>query len=278
MANRNADATLKIASMSFLQTLEEEDNEVLDIMNQIVRSSDKPTVERLFSDEVVTSNAAGEAVSTVVLADLRLRNPNASATIQSIPWVTDGLEPSEIAGVLALWRIANWPDSLLEEIVRKPWVQDGLVEKEWTAIDLLETIVSRGRNLGSVGYSSHYRYALTMPGKPFMETIEGIDIALLESIDRLLQTELRERPDLLSVLLESDKTETEERLITLPLAGEVTLSVVWPADLEPDLQYHDGVSVSDTMDIMEQAVRANEEFMGFAFPKQHAIILIYDIN
>lgn len=278
MANRNADAMLKIASMSFLQTLEEEDNEVLDIMNQIIRSNEKPTIERLFSDEAVADNAAGEAVSAVVLADLRLRNPNASATIQSIPWVTDGLEPSEVAGVLALWRIANWPDSLLEEIVRKPWVQDGLVEKEWTAIDLLETIVSRGRSLESAGYSSHYRYALTIPGKPFMETIEGIDIGLLKSIDRLLQTELRERPDLLTVLLESDQTQTEERSITLPLAGEVSMSVIWPAELEPDVFLRSGVNVSNTMDIMEQAIRTNEEFMGFAFPNQHATILIYDIT
>ena len=87
---------------------------------------------------------------------------------------------------------------------------------------------------------------------------------------------MKHRPDLLSTIFAPGGTQKTERLITLPLAGEVALSVIWPAALEPRRTVRLGVSVSRTMDILEQAVRATEEMMGLPFPQKHANVLIHD--
>ena len=50
-------------------------------------------------------------------------------------------------------------------------------------------------------------------------------------------------------------------------------SVIWPAALESRRTVRLGVSVSRTMDILEQAVRATEEIIG---AEKHANVLIHD--
>ena len=77
---------------------------------------------------------------------------------------------------------------------------------------------------------------------------------------------------LLDVLLDPEQTIVKERSITLPLTGEVGLSVIWPGDGGTDAR------ASRTMDLLEHAVRTQEELMGVPYPKRYAIVLLADVS
>ena len=222
----------------------------------------------------ITDDNLGE----VALADLRVRNPEYSSELERLPWILDGVSPSEGSGIFALWRLEHLGADVYQSVVRQRWVADGLTAHESDALHSFEQLVIEARYWNLVeDYPWHEEYVLAIPDRPFMGSIGPSDAALLRSTIQLLQNGgMAEQPDLLSTILESGGTQKAERLITLPLAGEVALSVVWPAGLEPDPTVRLGVSVSRTMDIFENAVRATEEFMGLPFPQEHAIVLIHD--
>ena len=75
----------------------------------------------------------------------------------------------------------------------------------------------------------------------------------------------------MGVLIDYERTVPEERAIMLPLAGKMALSVIRPGVVTPD-------DDQQAMGFLEHAVRTQEEFMGIAFPHNHAITLIADIN
>ena len=64
----------------------------------------------------------------------------------------------------------------------------------------------------------------------------------------------------------------EERTITLPLAGDVKLAVIQTNVGAPS------AAGARTMEILEQVVRSQEEFMGLAFPQNHATLVVDDLN
>ena len=61
-----------------------------------------------------------------------------------------------------------------------------------------------------------------------------------------------------------------ERQVTLPLAGEVTLAAIWPTG---DVS---NTRAAGSLNLLEYAVRVQEEFMGVPYPKSFAIVLILD--
>ena len=62
-------------------------------------------------------------------------------------------------------------------------------------------------------------------------------------------------PGLVNTLLDPDKASVEERVVHLPLAGEVLLAII-----------RIGPGAEGSMDLLEQAVRHAEEFMAAPFP------------
>ena len=284
IAIKSDDGMAEVLGMPFLQTLEPDDEDILDILWETSDAGKNYTdgetpLRQLLSDPAVKDGITDESLGNVALADLRVRDPESSGALESLPWVRDGVSPSENAGILSLWKLANLGPDIFQSVVRQQWAVDGLTVYESSALDTFEQLVITGRNLkASEGYPWHHEYVSTIPDKPFMSDIGPSETALLLSAKLLLQNDgrLRDRPDILSAILESGETQKAERLITLPLAGEVALSVIWPAGLEPHRDVRLGVSVSRTMDIFEKAVRATEEFMGQPFPQKHATVLIHD--
>ncbi len=283
IAEKSDSGMASILEMPFLQTLEPNDEDIVDVLWETADAGKNYTdgetpLRQLLSDPALGSGITDDSLGDVALADLRVRDPESSSALESLPWIRDGVSPSENAGILSLWKIANQDTDLFQNIVRQQWAVDGLTVYESTVVDTFEQLVIAGRNLKAYeGYPWHNEYVSTIPDKPFMSDIGPSDAALLLSARRLLQKGgLRDRPDLLSAILEPGSTQKAERLITLPLAGEVALSVIWPAGLEPDRAVRLGVSVPRTMDIFEKAVRTTEEFMGRPFPQKHAIVLIHD--
>ena len=186
------------------------------------------------------------------------------------------------------------------QLLDKPWVSDGITPFEFEILFLLKEIARSGRSIdGELAY-------LRIKDMPFMETIEYGDLSILKGLassrDVYLQRivshpSLRDgitdewakhfsvvrkigvadrsesyRLSLLDTLFDPEQTLIEERTITLPLAGDVELAVVRPGVLASD------AIGSPTMDMLEQAVRSQEEFMGVAFPQNHAILLVADLT
>ena len=80
------------------------------------------------------------------------------------------------------------------------------------------------------------------------------------------------RLDLLDTLFDPEQTLLEERTITLPLAGDVELAVI-----QTDAGASDAAGAR-TMEMLEQVVRSQEEFMGLAFPQNHVTLVVDELN
>ena len=284
IAGKSDHGMASILRMPFLQTLEPVDLDILDILWETSDAGANYTdgetpLRQLLSDPALDGGITEDKIGEVALADLRVRNAAFFGELDSLSWIRDGVLPSENSGILSLWKLEHLGVGIVQSVVRLQWVADGLSRYESSAIRSLEQLVIAARNSKSIeDYSWHVDYVMTIPNKPFMSSIGPSDAALLRSTNLLFQDDkLRERPDLLSNLLETGETQKAERVITLPLAGEVALSVVWPAGIVPDRTVRLGVSVSRSMEIFEKAVRATEELMGLPFPQKQAIALIHNL-
>ena len=167
------------------------------------------------------------------------------------------------------------------------WVRDGVSANE---IDILHDLFS---------FASQIRYQERKLSMPFLSHIDPLDIITLHTLRGLsrdhaervashpslrdgitdamrpviaaLRTVTENRPELIEALIDREQTEPEERVITLPLAGKVVLSVIRPGVVTPD-------DDQQAMEFLEHAMRTQEEFMGIAFPHNHAIALIADVD
>ena len=276
-------AMASILQMPFMQSLEPHDRNTFEVLWMTSDAGHSSTdgrtpLRQLLADPALAGGITNDSFGDVALADLRVRDLEASSALESLPWIEDGVSPSEGAGVLSLWKLANRDTAILQNVVSKQWVTDGLTDYESSALESYEQLVGQARYHKRVdNYSWHEEYALTIPDKPFMEGVGPTDAVLMRLATHLLQNGgLSSRADLLSTLFESEGTQTAERFITLPLAGEIALSVIWPSELDISRSQGPDVSVSRTMDVFEDAVRKTEKFMGQPFPQNQANILIYD--
>ena len=301
IAGKDGTEMARVVRMPFLQTLEKEDEEVLDILYEARRGS----LRQLLSDPALKGGISDGMKHLVAFAALRLQNPNVAAHVEALSWVQDGLDQWEDDGVSSLWYLASISGPASQEITAKKWVGDGLNEIEWSAINALAWMLGISQDQVNIGHTSHHEQVLTIPAMPFMETIEPLDIAALDSIRKLLQSEDRDgyvqqvlshpslrggvgddltpvisvlseapprRPDLLEVLLEPDQTLVEERSLSLPHAGELPLWVIWPEMSAPT------AAATRTMDLLEHSVATIEEFMGLPYPEGYTVVLIADVQ
>ena len=72
-------------------------------------------------------------------------------------------------------------------------------------------------------------------------------------------------PELLNTLLDPDKVSLEERVINLPLSGDILLAII-----------RIGPGAERSMDLLEHAVRHAEEFMAAPFPTGYVGWLVGD--
>ena len=191
----------------------------------------------------------------------------------------------------------NFEDLQLSD---KPWVRDGTTPFEFKIMSLLKEIAESGTSIdGEPAF-------LRIKDMPFLETIEYGDLFILKGLASSQQVYLQRIvshpslrdgitdewasffsvvPDvvstgrsesyhleLLDILFDPEQTLLEERTITLPLAGDVELTVI-----RPSLRAS-SAAVSRAMDTLEQVIRSQEEFMGVAFPQNHVTLVVDDLN
>ena len=211
------------------------------------------------------------------------RDTDVASSVVSMDWVRDGIDGIEAE---ALDSINNMKSAeVASAVVSLGWVADGINEVEVKAIVELSYLAN-----GDAGA------ALRIVGLPFLETIEPPDISAVMSLSRLatfapeafvvvmshasirggisndlapvvatLYGVAQNNPGLIDVLLDGSKDSLEVRTITLPLAGEVVLSII-----------RTGPGAARTIDLLEHAVQGVEEYMGLALPTNYVGLLFAD--
>ena len=263
----------------------------------------------LSSPELRGDAASDHRKAVLVLLILREVYPDAASTMEALPFIQDGISPHEHDDVYWLWRVAVGPDYVLSALVARPWVQDGLTGNELSAVRILANMTD------SYASTRDSLAVQRIIGMPFLEEMDSLDLAVLQSLQNLQEpwplpgmdrrdhlwrvlshpslgggiTDARRsviaisdvvaeaRPELLDTVLDPEQTIVKERLIVLPLAGEVALSVIRPKAPASHAAMLDE-RASHTIDLMEHAVRHHEEFMGVPYPRKYVAALAIDLE
>ena len=191
-------------------------------------------------DELLTDPAriAEEQVADIYLLYLEQFDAEAADTIRGFPWVLDGITDRSEQE-----RVMEW---VSEASSRGRYFQDYV--KEHTVLAKVSEIARAWAEDG----------------------LDSAEVALLSMIDGLSSQYPVWLNDNLDVVLDRSQTFVEQRPITLPLAGKVQLLVVRPGVR--------AAIVSETLDLLEQAVRSQEAFMRVPFPQKRVVILAADVH
>ncbi len=309
IASYDSAVSAQLVAMPFLETLAERDDpaaDVLDILKDIFLlppgSSDpenwlEVSLGDFLSSPQLRGGITRDNLGTVALLDIKLRNPVLGKKVESLPWIQDGVAPSEQAAAMSFQRVALHAHPFLRDVdassapvldamVSKPWMQDGLTPRE---LELFDDIT---HHLGLMLVSPNHEFELQLLEMPVLDTIDLLDYHLVRALTlnfEPLQDDFLVHPWIqgtitdenanraLALAVLSGQTRSlpdpsqlawQERPITLPLAGEVILSVF--GQLGPSTDE----TVAETMDLLEHAVRTQEAFMGVAFPNPFAMITI----
>ena len=280
IANADEAAALQIIGMPFLDSMDRGDLTILDTL----RTLEGEGLRYLLSHPTLIGGITDDQRAAVALLRLEWQYPETAAVILALPWVRDGIAPSEVESAIALQELALKSRQVLQALAQKPWMQDGLTPDESSMTWKLRSIRDESA-------------ALRILDMAFLETVDGVDAAAMEALAVLswesdrgyleqvlshptlrdgitddqtvvvaaLQSVVRHRPELLDTLLNPDQVTVEKRVIRLPHSGEVTLSVI-----------HVIPGTYRTMDILEQMVRTQEGFMAVPFPRSYVGVLAAD--
>ena len=219
-----------------------------------------------------------DEAETVVIRNLGWladRNEAVALEILGMPFLQT-VEPSDGDVVSALQALGRYSEEALGAVLARPWVEDDLEDDEIVVV----------RSFARLAHHDEAA-ALEILQMPFLQTIEPVDGGAMEALWRMAayRAENFERvmahptlsggisdewakvlvvlaaagglaPDLIDVLLDPRRVSVEERIIDLPLVGEVTLAII---RTRPGA---DGVM----MDFLEHSVRRSEAFMGTPLP------------
>ncbi|MYB49446.1 MAG: hypothetical protein F4X72_09340 [Dehalococcoidia bacterium] len=208
-----------------------------------------------------------------------------ASSVVSLDWMQDGIEELEVETIERLSYIAYVNAKVALAVVSLSWVRDSVNVAEAA---LIEDVDSIARNSPEA--------ALQIVGMPFIETIEPPDISAMASLRQLaafkpeafvrvvpyaallngisnevapivatLNGVAGTNPGLIDVLLDSSKVLLERRTITLPLSGDVILSIIRTSP-----------GAERSMDLLEHSVRSAEEYMGTPLPTNYVGLLYED--
>ena len=209
-------------------------------------------------------------------------DPNLASAIKDLSWVQDGIDDAEAKAIQGILYVALASRRVASSLVSLSWVRDGIDDAEADLIDRFPYLVREDSNT-----------ALRIIRMPFLKSIEPPDLSALESLTRLAISEpetfdgvmsypvLRDgisddlvpivatlhgvaatNPALIDVLLNPGNVVLELRTVTLPLSGEVVLSII-----------RTGPGAARSMELLEHSVRTAEEYMGAPLPTNYVGLL-----
>ena len=210
---------------------------------------------------------------------------NAAHALRALPWIRDGVEEEEREAAETLIYYAVTDSTLFWDLLSRSWLST-------EAPGDLEEILSDVDNILALDPLS----ARKIVSMPFLDTLEPPDLLAMESLARLVYSDLnafhrimahpnisdgitdeetpivallaginRTNPALVETVLDFSKVTVEKRDIRPPLAGSVTLAVIRTRP-----------GATRTMDLLEHAVRVSEELIGEPFPEQYVALFFGD--
>ena len=129
---RDLSLAYQILLMPFLETIEREDTEVLELLRTLF--GDTAGLRYVVFHPKLAGGIRDGQSATVALARLEWENPDAAQVIWSLPWVSDGITDPDTHNVLVLYRLAQESTEAFQIVAAKPWIQDGLTAYELTVI------------------------------------------------------------------------------------------------------------------------------------------------
>ena len=299
LASHDEALASRIVTMSFLDAADMADMLILEALDSLSRY-DYEGAHWVVSHPTLSGDIANDDAGEVVLLRLEWLDPEASATLREFAWISDGVSPSEMSTLWVLVGMSLDSPQSLQALVRRPWARDDLNLSEGIVLEALSNLS------GSPAAQQDEGVTARIIGMPFLDSVEGADAAAAESLSVLAENlstgsdylsqvlshptlsggitdgtaklvavlryavgdyALREHPDMLETLLASDLASFQEKAITLPHSGEVSLSVI-----------HIGPGSPRSMDLLEHSVRSQEEFLEQGFPRSYVSLLVADVS
>ena len=208
-----------------------------------------------------------------------------ASTVVLLDWVQDGISGAESAAIEGVSYVAYESSPIATKVMSLGWVQDGVDDAEARIIDDFAFVTSQDPGAAS-----------RILGMSFLTTIEPHDVSAMESLSWLairntqefervlshpalsngisdpvapiiatLHSVAETNPALIDVLLDPNGVVLELRTITLPLSGEVVLTII-----------RTGPGAARSMDLLEHAVRSAETYMGLPLPANYVGLLYED--
>ena len=212
-----------------------------------------------------------------------------------MPWVQDGITAAEGRAVRYLYYSGRYVGPVADKMLAKPWVRDGITADEatviqnlyWTARPQDETLADEVTEATIRILDMPFLDSVEVPDAPAVMSLQRLEYAssarFLEimshpkvadgitdkeaQIVTLLSGTNSYRPESVDVLLRGTGVYLQERVIELPLSGEVLLAIVRIRD-----------QVTPSMDFLEHSVRTIEEFMGLPLPSNYIALYFDDAN
>ena len=218
-------------------------------------------------------------------ARLEETDSRAAEAIRSLPWIRDGIRPGDREAAQSLVHYATVDPDLLWALLKRTWMQADTPEHLTRVLNTLDNIFYLDPDA-----------ARLIAAMPFLETLQPPDLLAMESLAHLVYADFsafrrtmahprirdgisdqeaqivallsginRTNPALIEKVLDASRVSVELREVRLPLAGEVTLSIIRTRP-----------GASRTMDLLEHAVRTAEDLMGQPFPVRYVALLFED--
>ena len=249
----------------------------------VVASKDVELAEKIITlawvEDGVTEleNAAVENLSFIANANVGL-----AERVADLPWVQDGVTELENAAVENVFFITDADVGLGHQVANMPWLADDVTAAESSVVE----------ELWYIAYEDAVA-AVRLVGMPFLRSLEPPDIVATESLASLaalnppafrevmshptvtngitdewspivatLYDVSEEAPALVDILLDPYQVTLEWRAVTLPHSGAVDLVII-----------RTGPGAQRSMDLLENAVRSAEAFMGEPLPTNYVGLL-----
>ena len=116
IANADEAAALQIIGMPFLDSMDREDSTILDNLRTLKGEG----LRWLLSHSTLTEGITDEQRATVALLRLEWEYPERASVIMALPWVRDGIAPSEVGAAIALQELALKSQRVLQALAARP--------------------------------------------------------------------------------------------------------------------------------------------------------------
>lgn len=216
------------------------------------------------------------------LAAVASKDGKLAEKIIALSWFEDGVTELETMAVESLFFIVNHDVGLGHQGAEMTWLADDVTDVEYSVLEEIWHIAYEDTSA-----------AMRLIGMPFLKSLDPPDVVAMESLANLAHFNMstfqevishptlsngitdewapivatlynvnEEAPAFVDILLDPSQVTQEWRTVALPHSGEVDLVII-----------RTGPGAQRSMDLLENAVRSAEEFMGLPLPTNYVGLL-----